>query len=176
MATNTTVKEAGAGVVVVPSTGGTLTPVTRKKVATVSKNITEIKDEAKRLATVSRQELEEVAEKYSRAPSSFLAAIAGGVLGSAGGIVLSTFGTAAAIVTGPLGLAFGAAVAVLAFRGRPYWRLENATQKARGAMELIRTQIDSLPAGALPNVKAELYQIYTDLARDYARVAHETIV
>lgn len=176
MATDTTVKQPGTGVVIGPPASGALTPTVRKKVTTVSKNITEIKDEAKRLATVSRQELEEVAEKYSRAPSSFLAAIAGGVLGSAGGIALSTLGTAAAIVTVPLGLAFGAAVAVLAFRGKPYWRLESATQKARGAMELIRAQIDSLPADAPPDVKSDLYQIYKDLAQDYARVAHETIV
>lgn len=176
MATNTTVKQSAASVVITPPAGGVLTPATRKRVATVSKNITEIKDDAKRLATVSRQELEEVAEKYSRAPSSFLAAIAGGVLGSGGGIALGTLGTTAVIVTGPLGLALGAAIAVLAFRGRSYWRLENATHKARGAMELIRAQIDSLPSDAPDNVKVELYEIYRSLAKDYALVAHGAIV
>jgi len=152
-----------------------LSPVTRERIKTINRSIESVKDDARRIAKVSRQELEEVADRYSRASSTFLAAIVGGTIGSAGGITLGTAGAGALIVTGPLGLALGAGLAVLAFRGRSYWRLEKATQKSRAAAEFIRGQIDSLPPDAPAKIRDGLYDKLGLILEEYARIAHGSL-
>lgn len=152
-----------------------VTPTTKKKIAAVTKSIESVKSDAQRVAQVSRKELEDVAERYSRAPSTFLAAVVGGVVGTAGGITLSTVAGGLLIVTGPLGLALGAALGVLGFRGRNYWRLERATQKTKGATDLLKAEIAALPRDAPPEVRKELYDQYKSLVTIYSRIARDSI-
>jgi hypothetical protein len=141
----------------------------------INNSIDTLRRDAEKIQHVSRHELEEVAEKYSRSPSTFLAAVLGGAIGSAGGIALGTLGGGLLIVTGPIGLAMGAAIAVLTFRGRNYWRIEKATQKAKGAVDFVRAQIDALPSDAPQEVRERLYAQYTRLMDEYSRVAKASI-
>ena len=62
----------------------TLTPELRKKAEVIARALDEVKDQVQKVAQVTREELEAVAERYAHAPSTFLAAIVGGVVGSAG--------------------------------------------------------------------------------------------
>src|SRR5262245_7544974 len=86
---------------------------TREKARAISRAIEGVKRDAHRLKDGSRQELEEVAERYARAPSAFLAGIVGGALGAAGGVGIAALGGGVMVVTGPIGLALGAALGVL---------------------------------------------------------------
>jgi hypothetical protein len=128
---------------------GRLDRTTKKKAAAIAQSIDEVKRDAQRIKQVSRQELEEVAEKYARAPSTFLAGVVGGALGAAGG--------------------------VLTFRGRNYWRLERTTQKTKGAIDFIRAELNGLPADAPPEVRKELYEQYRSLLAEYSRIARDSI-
>lgn len=147
----------------------------KKRAGAIAKSIEGVRRDAQKIQQVSRQELEEVAEKYSRSPSTFLAAVLGGAVGIAGGVALGTVGGTLLIVTGPIGLALGAAAGVLAFRGRNYWRLERATQKATGALDFIRAEINGLPSDAPREVREGLYETYMELMNEYGRVAHGSI-
>ncbi len=125
--------------------------------------------EAQEIQQVSRHSVEEVAEQYSQSSSTFLAAALGGALGSAGGLALGN------LPGGFLGLIIGAAAGVLSFRGRNSWRLEKATQKAKGALDFVREQLNSLPSDAPQEVRDQLYKKYTELMNEYARVARRSI-
>lgn len=143
----------------------------KQQAAAVAKSIERLKKDADRVSKgVSLRQVDEIAEKYSRAPSTFLAAVIGGVLGSAGGIGLAALG-GVVIVTGPLGLALGAAAGVLAFRGRNYWRLEKTTQKATGALNLIKSQIENLPSNAPASTQQKLYDQYDSVTARYTDIA-----
>ncbi len=107
----------------------TLNRATRKKAEALGHAIDDTEREAKALAPASRQELEAVADRYSRAPSAFLAGVVGGVVGSGGGIAVWVAGGTALALSGPLGLAVGVAVGVLWFRGASWLRLERATHR-----------------------------------------------
>jgi hypothetical protein len=148
---------------------------TKKKAATITRRINAVRNDARRLTHPSLQQIDDVAYKYSRAPSTFLAAVVGGAIGSAGGITLAAIGAGALVLTGPLGLAVGAAVSVLAFRGKSYWRLELATQKTKGAIELIKSEINSLPKDAPEHIRQNLYREYEQLITTYTQVAGDTI-
>lgn len=125
--------------------------------------------EPRQVPAVSRYALEEIAERYSRSASSFLAAVLGGALGSTVGLALNN-------VTGCLlGLTIGAAAGVLAFRGRNSWRLEKATQKTKEALDLLRAEIGGLPPDAPSEVRDQLYRKYAELMNEYVRVAQGSI-
>jgi len=75
--------------------------------------------------------------------SSVLTGFLGGAVGSAAGVTLSGvaiagFALPAVAITGPLGMAAGVAVAILAWRGRDWWRVE----KDIGRAQLHIAQID----------------------------------
>ncbi len=153
----------------------TLTPELRKKAEATARALVEVRDQVQKVAQVTREELEAVAERYAHAPSTFLAAIVGGVVGSAGGVALTTVAGTALLVTGPLGLAVGAAVAVLAFRGRKYWRLERSTQKLRGALDVLHAEIAGLPPHAPASVRNNLWQQYDRLMAKYNEIAGDSL-
>jgi hypothetical protein len=149
---------------------------TRARATAVARSVDRFQQKAQRATEVSRRELEEVAEKYARAPSGFLAAIIGGAVGSAGGIALgSVAGGTLVVLTGPIGLAAGAALAVLAFRGRSWFRLERATHKATGAATFFRSELDSLPSDAPEELRKKLYDNLAAVYDEYARVARDSV-
>jgi len=148
---------------------------TRRKAEALSRAIDDTKLEAKRVQQVTAHDIDAVAEKYARAPSAFLAGVVGGVLGSAGGVAVATVGGGALILSGPLGLAVGVALGVLAFRGRNYWRIEKASQKARGAVDLIRAELNALPPDAPSHVREQLYGHYLSVMDEYARIATRSL-
>jgi hypothetical protein len=155
-----------------------LDPTTRVRVASISRLIDDVKDDAKRIIQVSRQELEEVANRYARAPSEFLAGVVGGAIGSAGGVAISIsiLGGGVLVLTGPLGLAVGAALGILAFRGPNQWRLERATQKTSRALSLIKAEINSLPHDSkYPDFENSLYEARAEIIRRYTNVAIKSI-
>jgi hypothetical protein len=120
-----------------------------------------------------RMEIEELATQYHRAPSPFLAAVIGGVLGgSIAGVCLHG---SALLLCGPLASAFGGALGVLVFRGRNCWRLERATQKAREALCLLKEEIALLPIDAPSLLRESVYAQYESLLEEYSRVARTTI-
>jgi Flp pilus assembly protein TadB len=153
----------------------TLTPELRKKAEVTVHALGEAKGQVQRIAEITREELEQVAERYTHAPSTFLAAIVGGVVGSAGGLALTTFAGTALLVTGPLGLAAGAALAVLAFRGRKHWRLERSSQKLRSAVDLVHAEIAGLTPDAPASVRNNLWQQYDRLMAKYNEIAGDSL-
>jgi hypothetical protein len=152
-----------------------LSKATRRKVETIAKSIDEAKVEAERISKLTRRELEEVAEKYSKAPSEVLAGIIGGVLGGCGGTAVSMTAGAMLVVSGPLGLALGVAAGILIFRGPSFWRLERATHKLRGSLDLIKAELATLPPEAPKDVKDQLWQDYGLLMHQYTEVACQSI-
>ena len=155
--------------------GQQLTPTTRKKIEAVVRSIDQAKSEGDRITQITRQEIERVSGEYNRLPSGVLAGIVGGVIGAGGGFALSTTTGALLAVTGPLGLAMGAALSIYAFRGRSYRRLERATQKLRGALDVIKSEISGLPSDAPKEVKDHLWAEYKSLISTYTQIARESL-
>jgi hypothetical protein len=147
----------------------------RRKAKAVIAAADNIKKDAQRVQSVSRQDIEDVAEKYSRASSTFLAAVVGGSIGAAGGLAVGTFGGAVLVVSGPLGLALGAALGVLAFRRPSYWRLERATQKTGAVLNVLRDVAERLPPDAPPELRHKIYDHMDDVVGRFAEVASRTI-
>ncbi len=153
----------------------TLTPELRKKTEAIARALKSATGQAERLSDVTRRNIEDVAGQYDRAPSSVLAGIVGGVVGSAGGLALTTVAGTALVVTGPLGLALGAALAILAFRGPRYWSLERSTRKLQLALSLIRGEIATLPDDTPASVKISLWQQYERLMEHYGGIVHDSM-
>ncbi|WP_152622130.1 hypothetical protein [Archangium violaceum] len=152
-----------------------LDPATRKKVDAASRSLDDAKHELRRIKQLTKQEIDDVAEKYSRSPSTFLAGVVGGGVGASVGIVAGTLASSTLFLAGPIGLAVGAALGVLTFRGRNHWRIERATHKTKLALELILSQINSLPQNAPRDIRNSLYQQYRELMNEYSKVAINSI-
>jgi hypothetical protein len=148
---------------------------TRRKAQSVTQAIARVKQEARRTEEVSRQEIEDVAQRYAQMPSSVLVGIVGGVAGTVGGVALSTAVGGLLIVTGPLGLAAGAATAILLFRGRKLWQLENDTSKVKGSTEVLKAGITNLPSDAPEEIKKNWYRQYDALMTKYAQIALQSL-
>jgi hypothetical protein len=63
----------------------------------------------------------------------------------------------------------------LSFRGRAFTHLEKTTVKVKGAIDLLKAEIMSLPSDAPSTVKAHLYDRYEALLVEYARIAEYSI-
>lgn len=151
---------------------------TRRKAEAFVRSASLVKHEAKQTEQVSVEQVEDIAKRYSLLPSSVLTGIIGGVVGSAGGIAIGThavLGAGMLVVTGPLGLALGAAIAILAFRGRNYWRLENSSAKTKGALDVLTSQLAMLPTDAPEDIKAKVYEKYGRVLDEFSRIAEESI-
>jgi hypothetical protein len=157
-----------------PAEVSSLSPATRKRVAAVIRLIDIVKLDAQRATQVSPRQIEEFADQHAWIPSTALAGVVGGTLGIAGGIVIGTLGGEMLMLAGPLGLAIGAALGVLAFRGRNYRRLERATQKAKSAIGLVKTEINALPSHASPEIRMKLQDQYSSLVTRYSEIARES--
>ena len=157
-----------------PTEVNSLSAATRKRAAAVIRSIDIVKLDAQRVTQVSPQELEEVVDKHAWTPSTALAGVVGGTLGTAGGIAVAALSGGMLILTGPLGLAIGGALGVLAFRGRNYRRLERATQKASRAIGLVKTEINALPSHAPAEIRMKLHDQYSSLIIRYSEIARES--
>ena len=107
--------------------------------------------------------------------SSVLAGFLGGAVGSTagvtlGGIAIAGLALPAVAITGPLGMAAGIAVAILAFRGRERWDIEKRISNNRlllgeidQRIKEILNQIDALPAKTPEDVLKEMWDEVHDL-------------
>ena len=108
-----------------------------------------------------------MADRYSKSPSQMLAGVVGGAFGAAGGIgIASAYGTAL-MLTGPLGMAVGAAAFVLAYRQGSFAKMERATVHLRMAIDELELRLHGLPENAPPDVRNRLWAVYTDLVTRY---------
>lgn len=98
-----------------------------------------------KLTSFTRQDLEQVAVRYSQHNGEALTAIVAGGIGGAGGLALGVFGGASIVLTGPVGMVVAAALGVLAFRGRAGLRHERASKNLKAALVNIDDAIASLP-------------------------------
>jgi hypothetical protein len=107
--------------------------------------------------------------------SSVLAGFLGGSVGATGGVMLSGIVVAglalpAVVITGPLGMAAGVAIAILAWRGKDWWRVEKAIAQTRLRLDEIDArireslkQIDALPAKAPQYVRDAMWKAHAAL-------------
>jgi hypothetical protein len=152
----------------------TLEPATRSRVRTISTQIDDLQHDVQRVTDVSGREIFEVAGQAARAPSAVLAGVIGGTVGAAGGLALGT-ATGLFVLTGPFGLAVGAALGVLAFRGRHMLRLERSTQKAQVALGVVQTLIYALPTDAPATTRTKAYARLDEIADEYTRIALDSM-
>lgn len=80
----------------------------------IDKRIVRAKGKIEKLSEI-KQEIEETAKRYARFPSQVLVGIAGGVAGGVAGFAVPVI-EGLLIVSGPLGIAIGAAVSIIGFR------------------------------------------------------------
>ena len=149
---------------------------TRARAESIIADSVGVKDSLEKIGNISQDDLEEIANTYSTKPSTFLAAIIGGVVGGAGGIAIGGTLGAITLISGPAGMALGAAVAVLGWRGRDMWRHERAGDNFDVAIKRIDAAILALPKNAPQSDREELYTHRRKLIRSYARVADEAIL
>jgi hypothetical protein len=109
--------------------------------------------------------------------SSVLAGFLGGAVGSTagitlGGIAIAGFALPVAALTGPLGMAAGVAVAILAFRGPERLRIEKQISNGRLLLEEIdnrykeiMNQIGALPKNTPDEVRGALWDEVHELIR-----------
>lgn len=123
--------------------------------------------EAERIEKIDTAVLEQIAARYSKYPSQVLAGIVGGAAGAAGAIgVTSAFGTAL-ILTGPVGMSVGAALALIAYRQGSYAKVERATAQLAMALDELEHRLSRLPENAPPEVRKRLWSTYNALIRKY---------
>jgi hypothetical protein len=130
---------------------------TRAEVDSALHETEEATSQLRRIQDVTRKEIEDIAKKYSAEKSSFLVAVAGGIAGAVGGVTLH----------GALGL--------LAWRGGAQWKLERATERAKIALDQIRSELKSLPSGTPSQVKADLWRGYQDILAPYLLLAARSV-
>jgi hypothetical protein len=137
------------------------------EVASLSRRIEKISD-------VTDKDVLETARIYSRERSAVLVGIIGGVIGSVGGIGVTTVAGGMALVGGPLGMALGAALAIYVWRGNRYHNLERgnehlrlANQRLELALEPIRKMLHDLPDDAPASLKLELLSQQEAIIRTY---------
>lgn len=144
----------------------------RAPVVTTLKKLDAQVENIDKATQATRQELEATARRYAKERSSVLAGIIGGALGSIGGIGISTvsvgaFTVGGAVLTGPIGLAVGAALAVLSWRGTAYLKLERAKERLELAVGTIKAEIQSLPPDAPKETRDRLWDGYNELMTDF---------
>jgi hypothetical protein len=147
---------------------------TRGLVLGLLPEIRETTQEAKSLDRFDRKELEEIAGSYDNATSGKLAGIVGGIIGAAGGFALTTFVGTTIVITGPAGLVLGAALGVLAMRGRTQLKVERETQKLRIALNEIEARVRQLPPDTPRSVRDALWEEYELQVRRYGQLTRTT--
>jgi hypothetical protein len=131
-------------------------------------------ERAGKVTDVSRKEIEEIAKRYAKESSSVLAAIIGAATGAAGGITVSgIFGTA--LVSGPLGMLVGAALAIMSWRGIGYLQLERAEERLDKALLILKRELNYFPQDAPPEIKERLWRDYNELLSIYSSVAKQSL-
>lgn len=134
-------------------------------------------DDIRKVDEIDREELDKIASDYAGARSSKLAAVIGGVVGSAGGIALGMqVAGAAVVVTGPAGMLLGAALAVLMWRGRRYQDRERNIDERQRELATLEQELRSivrllqeLPPDAPQQTKDELWATHNALVKRYRR-------
>ena len=128
-------------------------------------------------------EIEAVAKTYSSQKSSILAGTVGGIAGAiVGGIVGAILGGVIYRPPGnlveagiPLGIALGAALANLWWRGVSYCRLERATERFGLALDQLKSEIRSMPENVSSGVHERIIEAYYALVDRYTEVAYRSI-
>jgi hypothetical protein len=120
-------------------------------------------------------EIEAVAKTYSSQKSSILAGTVGGIAGAIlGGVIYRPPGNL--VEAGiPLGIALGAALANLWWRGVSYCRLERATERFGLALDQLKSEIRSMPENVSSGVHERIIEAYYALVDRYTEVAYRSI-
>lgn len=151
-----------------------------EKVQLIKKQVESLNKEIDEIERFDRKEVEEIAEKYSTKDSSWLVALTGGIIGGGAGVsvpLISVLGVSSglAVITGPAGMALGAALAILAWRGRKYQRLERETKKVKIALDELERRIGNLPQDAPSYIKEKLWRRYSDISDRYSEIVLECL-
>jgi prefoldin subunit 5 len=151
-----------------------------EKVQLIKRQVEALNKEIDEIERFDRKEVEEIAEKYSSKKSSWLVALTGGLIGGGAGVsipLISVLGVSSglAVITGPAGMALGAALAILAWRGRKYQRLERETEKAKIALDELEKRIGDLPQNAPRYIKEGLWKQYSAISDRYSEIVLESL-
>lgn len=145
-----------------------------KRLVLARERLEKVSQQIDHLAKISRKDIEEVAEKYSKQNSSVLAGIAGGVVGAGAGISVASALGGVVVIGGPAGLLLGAALAVLMWRGKGYQRIERATEQTRMALDEVRRQISDMQ-DAPDDVRRELWDTHKACVRRYRAIVLDAL-
>jgi hypothetical protein len=151
-----------------------------EKVQLVKRQVEALNKELDEIERFDRKEVEEIADKYTTKKSSWLVALTGGIIGGGAGVsvpLISALGVGSglAVITGPAGMALGAALAILAWRGRKYQRLERETEKVKIALDELEKRIGNLPQDAPSYIKERLWKQYSAISDRYSDIVLESL-
>lgn len=130
-----------------------------------------VEGELEKVGSISREDIDKIAQDYASKPSTFLAAVVGAVVGASGGISFATYLGGLAVISGPAGMAIGAAVAVLGWRGRSMWRHERAQDNYDTAVKKVDRAIKAVSRDTNRREYDDLIAMRQELTRAYVEVA-----
>lgn len=152
-----------------------MNPDTRNQIENAIEQTDKAQEQLDKIEDVSLEQAEQIARRYTKESSSTLVGIVGAIAGGAGGIGLTAAIGTTLIVTGPLGAAARAALAILAWRGKKHWQLERETAKLELALAQIHKQSKALPDDAPPEVRQKWWDIYLTLQSQFERSAVDSL-
>jgi hypothetical protein len=152
-----------------------MNPDTRNQVENAIEQTKKAEEQLDKIEDVSLEQAEQIARRYTKESSSTLVGIVGAIAGGTGGVALTAAVGTTLIVTGPLGAAAGAALAILAWRGKKHWQLERETAKLELALAQIRKQLKALPDDAPPEVRQKWWDIYLRLQSKFENSAADAL-
>lgn len=151
-------------------------PTTRDVVKQEIRRLQNTSKMAGKLTEVAHRDIEETAKKYSKEHSSVLFGILGGAAGATGGVLLSgTLGTVA-VISGPIGMVAGAALAVLSWRGFSYLQLERAEERLAKSLSILKREIADLPEDTPPYIREKRWREYDRQLSYFSKVADKSLM
>lgn len=129
------------------------------------KRIDEGLEKAKKVDSVTSRQLEETAKRYSGLRPVALFGIVGGAIGSVGGLALGSWLGASVILTGPVGLAAGAALFAFIYKQKYNHQQEVTTENFEVAYEALKVKYDDQDIS--PKLKQSIEEQMIELVKDY---------
>ena len=132
-------------------------------------------ESANELEKIDQKEIDAIANKYAHAKSPFLAAVAGSIIGAGAGITIAPALGGLIVISGPAGLLLGAALGVLAWRGKDYFRNERKTENLKMALDELDDRIRCLPDDAPSHVRDGLWNNFSAIMSAYQEAVVSTM-